>query len=541
MEKEVYVPLVIAAQKGEDQAINKLFIEIYNDIYYFALKTVKDAELAADITQETLIEVFNKIGDLKEPVAFPAWCRQIAYFQCTRYFRKKNDVLVDEDEDGASIFDTIQEESAEFIPDESLDQKDFKQIIIAFIDTLSEEQRSAVMMYYFDEMSVSEIAQIQGVSEGTVKSRLNYARKAIKAMVEDYEKKNDTKLHAIAFFPFFKWLFAPDKAGVKTPPMAMQKAANAVKSASTSTIATTGAASTTASVATSAKATGFGVGAKIAAASVAAALVVGASAAVPIIEKDGERVSVLKAVFSESNDDDDSDNEDSNKKYQLVIHEGGIYYTHDEELGEEVKLVGDGKIKFPDQPKEGDVYVYGDYQYSYSTDRFHLYGHEYCEGSGWNVGVIDNSQTTYGPILDSIGKTPVTLMIHTFNGCYSMTQAPEIPDTITCMANAFTQCTSLINPPTIPNGVIDLNSTFIDCDNLEQAPHIPESVKLMEMTFARSFLSWGSKLHDTTVVVDANPEYFDDCFSQIRNITVTGKTSLKEELEATSSKGGTLY
>ena len=534
MEKEVYVPLVVAAQNGDDQAINKLFIEVYNDIYYFALKTVKDSELAADITQETLIEVFNKIGDLKEPIAFPAWCRQIAYFQCTRYFRKKKDVLVDEDEEGATIFDTIQEESAEFIPDESLDQKDFKQIIIAFIDTLSEEQRSAVMMYYFDEMSVSEIAQIQGVSEGTVKSRLNYARKAIKAMVEDYEKKNDTKLHAIAFFPFFKWLFAPDKASVKAPPMAMQKAANAVKSSVATTTASTATAVTTA------KATGFGLGAKIAAACVATAVVVGGAAAIPVVEHNGERVSVISAIFNNYDTAEDN-NEDSNDKYQLVIHEGGIYYTYDEELGEEIELVGDGNVEFPDQPQEGDRYIYGDYQYSYSTDRFHLYGYEYCEGSGWNVGVIDNSQTTYGPILDSIGKTPVTLMIHTFNGCYSMTQAPEIPDTITCMANAFTQCTSLINPPTIPNGVIDLNSTFTDCDNLEQAPHIPESVKLMEMTFARSFLSWGSKLHNTTVVIDANPEYFEDCFSQIRNITVTGKTSLKEELESTSSKGGTLY
>ena len=47
------------------------------------------------------------------------------------------------------------------------------------------------MMYYFDEMSVKQIAEIQGVSEGTVKSRLNYARKAIKKSVESYEKKNN--------------------------------------------------------------------------------------------------------------------------------------------------------------------------------------------------------------------------------------------------------------------------------------------------------------------------------------------------------------
>ena len=62
-------------------------------------------------------------------------------------------------------------------------------------------------MYYFDEMSVKQIAEIQGTTEGTVKSRLNYARKAIKASVEEYEKKNGIKLHAIPFLPLLKWVF----------------------------------------------------------------------------------------------------------------------------------------------------------------------------------------------------------------------------------------------------------------------------------------------------------------------------------------------
>lgn len=520
MVKEVYIPLVLAAQKGDGEAINKLFIEVYNDIYYFTLKTVKDSDLAADITQETLIEVFNKIGDLKEAVAFPVWCRQIAYFQCTRYFRKKKDILVEEDEDGTSLFDTIQEESTEFIPDESLDQKDFKQTIMFFIDTLSEEQRSAVMMYYFDELSVGEIAQIQGVSEGTVKSRLNYARKAIKAMVEDYEKKNDIKLHTIAFLPFFKWLFVPDKATVKAPPMAMQKAANFVKSATIATTTTTTVATTTAT------STGFGLGAKITAACVAAAVVIGGSATIPIIKKDGERVSLLSAVFSRS--DDDSDNEDVPiEELPLEIHKGGTYYTHDEN-GNEVVLVGDGKIEFP-EPKENDRYVYEDYEYTYCTLRVSC-----C--AGWGAEAIDKSKTHYGPLLWYIGKNPMTVMTLAFKDCEKMIESPEIPTTVTCLSHTYKNCHSLVKAAVIPNGVIDMWGTFYDCNSLVQAPRIPESVKIMDFTFARSPL--GSyeeyKLFNTTVVIDANPTSYGQCFSYIKNITVTGKTELKEELEATA-------
>ncbi len=207
MEREKLVRTVTAAQKGDGEALNTLFNEFYNDVYYFAMKTVKDSDLACDITQETFVEIINTLDQLQEPAAFVTWMKQITYHQCTRYFKKKKDVLVDEDEEGNTIFDTLTEEKTEFIPDEALDQQDFRKTILDMIDQLSEEQRAAIMMYYFDELSVKQIAEIQGCSEGTVKSRLNYARKSIKASVEDYEKKNGVKLHCVGVLPLLLWLW----------------------------------------------------------------------------------------------------------------------------------------------------------------------------------------------------------------------------------------------------------------------------------------------------------------------------------------------
>ena len=60
---------------------------------------------------------------------------------------------------------------------------------------------------YFDEISVKEIAEIQGVAEGTVKSRLNYGRKSIKKSVEAYEKQHGIKLHCKGVIPLLLWLF----------------------------------------------------------------------------------------------------------------------------------------------------------------------------------------------------------------------------------------------------------------------------------------------------------------------------------------------
>ena len=163
MDKDKYVGLVSAAQAGDKEAIDQLFNTFYGDVYYFALKTVKDDEIAQDITQETFVEIINTIGDLKEPAAFVSWMKQITYHQCTRYFRKKKDVIVDENEEGYSVFDTIEEENEEFLPDEALDRKDLKETILSMLNTLSPEQRSATILYYFDELSVKDIAEIQKV------------------------------------------------------------------------------------------------------------------------------------------------------------------------------------------------------------------------------------------------------------------------------------------------------------------------------------------------------------------------------------------
>lgn len=210
MKQEKITALVIKAQEGDNKALNKLFNEFYNEVYYFALKTVKNEDVAYDVTQEVFVEVIKTLPSLREPEAFKSWLYKVAYHQCTRYFRKKKDVLVEEDEDGNTIFDDLEDKSAEFVPDKALEQKEFRETIVSMINELSEEQRSAVMLYYFDELSIKEIAKVQCVSEGTVKSRLNYGRKAVKKSIEQYERENGIKLHAIPFFPFIKWIFAEE-------------------------------------------------------------------------------------------------------------------------------------------------------------------------------------------------------------------------------------------------------------------------------------------------------------------------------------------
>lgn len=207
MEREQMIALVAAVQEKRPNAATNLYNAFYEEIYYYILKTVKEPELASDLTQDTFIEIFQTLDGLREPAAFGSWSRKVAYHKCTAHFRKRNELLLDEDEDGNTLFDTLVEEREEFIPDEALDKEELKKTIQNMIDSLPMEQRSAIMMRYFDEMSVKEIADVQGVSEGTVKSRLNYGRKMIKQSVEDYESRTGVKLHSVGVVPLLLWFF----------------------------------------------------------------------------------------------------------------------------------------------------------------------------------------------------------------------------------------------------------------------------------------------------------------------------------------------
>lgn len=202
------IGVITKAKKGDKQALAELYAKSYSDIYYFALSTVKDPGIAEDILQEVAIEMINDIGDLKDPASYKSWIFTVTFRRCNKYFKKTKEELISEDDMDNDFFESIANENLAFHPDAELDNEEFKSTIYEMINALSEEQRAATLMYYFSEMSVREIASVQAVSEGTVKSRLNYARKALKKSVEKYEEKYEMRLSGHGMqerFAFWLW------------------------------------------------------------------------------------------------------------------------------------------------------------------------------------------------------------------------------------------------------------------------------------------------------------------------------------------------
>ncbi len=202
---------VSKAKLGENAGFTYLYETCNKKCYYTALKFMKDSALAEDMMQEAFIKAFDKISTLEDGAKFESWLCQITARLCLNELKKNQPMLFSETEteDGADISDTFYDDRVYNNPEISLDKKETSRLINEMLKDLSEEQQICVTMFYADEMSVKDIAESLDVSENTVKSRLNYARKHIKEKVLELEKKG-TKLYGLAPMPLLMLLLKKD-------------------------------------------------------------------------------------------------------------------------------------------------------------------------------------------------------------------------------------------------------------------------------------------------------------------------------------------
>ena len=202
MEKEQLITLVEKSQSGDTKAVEKLLQYAHTSVSYQCRKMLSNPQDAEDMTQEVLFTIYTKLDTLQEPAAFHRWADQITVSRCINALNRTHvEYQFAEDEEGHSILDTLEELDEQVIPDKAIDHAETVRMIEEIVGNLPDVQRAATLMFYYDEMSVKEIAAAMNVPENTVKSRLNYARKAIKEKVLDYEKQG-VKLYGLSPLPF---------------------------------------------------------------------------------------------------------------------------------------------------------------------------------------------------------------------------------------------------------------------------------------------------------------------------------------------------
>ena len=199
--------LVELSKEGDQQAIAQLYDRTSKRAYYLAKQLVKDEDQAQDIVQDAYVKVFTNLHLLEQVENFQGWLNTIVVNKSKDYLKKKKPMLfsqmVSEEDEGREL--DFEDEGGYFSPDRRVDYTETKRLIQGMIDRLPQEQRMAIVLFYLEEMPVKQIARVMECSEGTVKSRLNYGRKAIKAQVLELEKKG-TKLYCVPFIPFLYWL-----------------------------------------------------------------------------------------------------------------------------------------------------------------------------------------------------------------------------------------------------------------------------------------------------------------------------------------------
>lgn len=273
--KEKIAALVTEIQNGNNGAFNELYKLTSERAYYVALEFVKKDEDAQDILQESYVKALSKIGELDKPESFQSWLNQIVANKSKDFLKKKKPMLFEAEEN--EVFEVLPDEDLNFRPESSLDQNELQRTVMEVLDELNEEKRACVLMMYFEELSVSEIAQTLEIPEGTVKTRLFAARKDLK---EKFAKRGITSAYSVA--PIGVVLWAMRKSCITAGAAFAESAGSAtVLTGITATTAASAAAATAATAAAAgtatAKAAG-GIGAKIAAMSLAKKVVAGIAA-----------------------------------------------------------------------------------------------------------------------------------------------------------------------------------------------------------------------------------------------------------------------
>ncbi|MDQ0361500.1 RNA polymerase sigma factor [Breznakia pachnodae] len=212
---EKIIEYVKKARVGDNEAIKELYNLTIHTSYFMARKFIKDEQDANDVVQDAYITAFKKISQLEDDSKFPNWLNRIVANKAKDYLKKKKPTVfsnITSEEQNVEEF--LEDETIEFKPKDQYEYEELKIAMSDIIDNLSEENRMCILMYYFQGLSVGEIADTLELSSGTIKSRLNYGRKHIKKEVETLEAKG-VKFRGVAPIPFMVWMFNEFAASTK--------------------------------------------------------------------------------------------------------------------------------------------------------------------------------------------------------------------------------------------------------------------------------------------------------------------------------------
>ncbi len=182
IEQIIQRTLVVRCQLGERRALEELFLRHNRALGYY-LRRMLSRDDVADLQQEVWLTVLRRIGQLRSPEAFVVWLYQIARRKAVTQWTARHPIAsLDADERTEEI---TEDSEPPFSPSDAAR-------IHEEIGRLSEKHREVLLLRFMEDLSYDEMAQIIGCTAGTVRSRLHYAKAALRTRLENsHERKCD--------------------------------------------------------------------------------------------------------------------------------------------------------------------------------------------------------------------------------------------------------------------------------------------------------------------------------------------------------------
>lgn len=192
MDQQEMKDLIEKCKQKDEDAFQELYKQFYPVAFQLAYHIAKSHADASDIAQETLIAVYDHIEGLHSPEYFPLWLKRIVVSKCNRVFRKNKHVsyVGDDDLNMQLSIDHKRDNN----PEPQIHFNSDQEVLSFFIRQLPEKQAEVLTLYYFEQLSINEIALKLNIPTGTVKSRMLLAKKHLKKNIAHYEESNQTTL-----------------------------------------------------------------------------------------------------------------------------------------------------------------------------------------------------------------------------------------------------------------------------------------------------------------------------------------------------------
>ncbi len=175
--------LVIGIQNGDKDAFALLYELYKNKAVRTAYLITGNSAFAEDVAQEAFVKCYTEIGKLQNPECFRPWFYRLLVRVAWRYSKIEKRII--------PVSDVFEE--SKLSGDKSVEEQylnaETSNILNEQIRKLDKKKQTVVLLFYYSGLSTSEIAQVMGCLEGTVKSRLHYARKILRKNLQTLQKR----------------------------------------------------------------------------------------------------------------------------------------------------------------------------------------------------------------------------------------------------------------------------------------------------------------------------------------------------------------